>query len=188
MTVLQPPLLQTHTITVAHMVHSHTDSDSRGSSTFILLPDVLSRLAQSPARLLEQSRWLDRTWTWPWSEVRSISRLFSLLLLLWVPLRTCLPDDWSVRTDWCVCTVSLSPGCVWVCVCVSVWVNIPPQFWLSFQTTSTTPLLKLEKYQHTHNTVPPLKGIHATHMHGHTRATGCFLRTSDQVLWSRPKI
>lgn len=30
-----------HTITVAHMVHSHTDGDSHGSSTFILLPDGL---------------------------------------------------------------------------------------------------------------------------------------------------
>lgn len=40
------------------------------------------RLTQSPARLHEQSCWPGCTWTWPWSEVRSISLLVPLLLFL----------------------------------------------------------------------------------------------------------
>jgi len=108
-----------HTITVAQMVHSHTDSDSRGFSTFILLPDVLVGLN----KLLLVYVSSHAGWVVHGHEVRSISRLFSLRLLLSVPLRTCFSDDWSVRTDWCVCTVSLSPGCVcvreYVCVCMS---------------------------------------------------------------------
>lgn len=75
MAELQPPLLQTWT-------HAHNHSRTDGAFThgqwqprlqyLYTSPWRSRRLEQTPARLREQSRWLDRTWTWGQVNLSSI--------------------------------------------------------------------------------------------------------------------
>ncbi len=122
MTELQPPLLQTHTIRVAHMVHSHTDSDSRGSSTFILLPDVLVGLHKLLlVYLSSHAGWIVHGHG---PGVRSGQSIICFPFFSYFESlfgRAFLTTGLSEQTGVFVQSHSLQAVCEYVCVCVCVY-------------------------------------------------------------------